>query len=250
MAVPNIVHAILASILLSLATTRALLSTQTFRQHPLYRCVDITSSVVLVAILVAVVALRWSRSHPLSAEIITSITGFFPPVLEFLRLHFILSDIPLFAAWVKIFYALLCVLHTAKVAATLVSYLTYYPARYVLPIFSAVDYMVVAAGYLCLAQRTVRDSQSQRRLARAVYGMFGFSGLLATVAAIGVLCRAWGVSQEVQMLLTISLSTRHGWRVPRYSGVDAAREFLPLSIRRANRTQHSDDYHTIVSDLL
>ncbi|KAL2801577.1 nucleoside phosphorylase domain-containing protein [Aspergillus granulosus] len=38
MAVPNIVHAILASILLPLATTSALLSTQTFRQHPLYRC--------------------------------------------------------------------------------------------------------------------------------------------------------------------------------------------------------------------
>lgn len=49
------------------------------------------------------------------------------------------------------------------------------------------------------------------------------------------------------MLLTIVLSTRHGWRVPRYWGVDAAREFL--FIGRANRTQHSDDYHTIVSDL-
>lgn len=65
MVVPNIVHAILASILLSLATARALVSSQTFRQHPLYRCLDTTFSVVLVAILVAVVALRWSHSHPL-----------------------------------------------------------------------------------------------------------------------------------------------------------------------------------------
>jgi len=52
------------------------------------------------------------------------------------------------------------------------------------------------------------------------------------------------------MLLTIALSTRRGWRVPRYSGVDAAREFQSLSIGRANRTPHSDEYHTIVSDLL
>jgi hypothetical protein len=54
------------------------------------------------------------------------------------------------------------------------------------------------------------------------------------------------------MVLAISLSTRHRWRDPRYSGVDAAREFLELlslSIGRANRSQHSDDYHTIVSDL-
>jgi hypothetical protein len=90
----------------------------------------------------------------------------------------------------KIFYALLCVLHTAKVAMILVSYLVYDPACYALPILSAVDYIGVAAGYLCLAQQTVRDSQSQPRLVRAVYGMFGFSGLLATIAAIGVLCRA------------------------------------------------------------
>ena len=97
----------------------------------------------------------------------------------------------------KIFYALLCVLHTAKVAIILVSYLAYDPARYVLPILSAVDYGGVAAGYLCLAQQTFRDSQSHRRLVRAVYGVFGFSGLLATVAAIGVLCRAGTLSQEV-----------------------------------------------------
>ncbi|KAL2838674.1 hypothetical protein BJX68DRAFT_272494 [Aspergillus pseudodeflectus] len=134
----------------------------------------------------------------------------------------------------------------------LVSYLAYDPAHYALPILSVVDYGGVAVGYLCLAQQTVHDSQSERRLVRAVYGMFGFSGLLATVAAIGVLCRAGTLSHEVQMLLTITLSTRHGWRAPRYSGVDAAREFLEflsLSIGRANRTQHSDDYHTIVSDL-
>jgi hypothetical protein len=79
----------------------------------------------------------------------------------------------------------------------LVTYLAYDPAGYALPIVSAVDYMVVAGGYLSLAQRTARDSRSHRRLVRAVYGMFGFSGLLATVAAIGVTCRAWGLSQEV-----------------------------------------------------
>ncbi|KAE8384195.1 hypothetical protein BDV23DRAFT_189445 [Aspergillus alliaceus] len=62
----------------------------------------------------------------------TSMTGFFPPVLEFLQLHFILSDIPLFAARVKMFYALLCVLHTTKAATVLVSYLTYDPAGYAL----------------------------------------------------------------------------------------------------------------------
>lgn len=79
----------------------------------------------------------------------------------------------------------------------LVSYLADDPARYVLPILSAVDYLVVGAGYLCLAQQTVRDSRSRRRLVRAVNGMFGFSGLLATVVAIGVFCRAWVLSQEV-----------------------------------------------------
>lgn len=100
-------------------------------------------------------------------------------------------------AGMKIFYALLCVLHTAKVAMILVISLAYDPAHYVLPILSAVDYGGVAVGYLCLAQQTVRDSQSQRRLVRAVYGMFGFSSLLATVAAIGVLCRAGTLSQEV-----------------------------------------------------
>jgi hypothetical protein len=68
----------------------------------------------------------------------------------------------------KIFYALLCVLHTAKVAMILVSYLAYDPPRYALPILSTVDYISVAAGYLCLAQQTVRDSQTQRRLVRAV----------------------------------------------------------------------------------
>ncbi|KAI3094803.1 hypothetical protein CBS147333_9914 [Penicillium roqueforti] len=114
----------------------------------------------------------------------------------FLRLQFILSDIPLFAAGLKIFYALLCVLHATKVATILVSYLTYDPAGYALPILSAVDYVVVAAGYLCLAQQTVYDSRFQLRLVRAVYSMFGFCGLLATVAAIGILCRAWGLSQE------------------------------------------------------
>jgi hypothetical protein len=97
----------------------------------------------------------------------------------------------------KIFYALLCVLHTAKVAMILVNYLAYDPAHYALPILSAVDYGGVAAGYLCLAQQTVHDSQSERRLVRAVYGMFGFSGLLAIVAAIGVLCRARTLSHEV-----------------------------------------------------
>ncbi|KAL2838680.1 hypothetical protein BJX68DRAFT_259156 [Aspergillus pseudodeflectus] len=210
MAVSNIAHAILASILLSLATTRALLSTRTFRQRPLYRCVDITSSVALVAFLVAVVALR--------AEIITSITGFFPPVLEFVRLQFILSDMPLFAARVKIFYAFLCALHTTKVTVVFVSYLAYAPVGNALPILSAVDYIGVATGYLCLAQQTVRDSQSERRLVRAVYGMFGFSGLLATIAAIGVSCRAGSLPQEVQLLLTIALSIRHGWGARRYSG--------------------------------
>ena len=79
----------------------------------------------------------------------------------------------------------------------LVSYLAYNPARYALPILSAVDYIGVAAGYLYLAQQTVRNSRSRRRLVRAVYGMFGFSGLLATVVAIGVICRAWVLSQEV-----------------------------------------------------
>lgn len=97
----------------------------------------------------------------------------------------------------KIFYVLLCVLHAIKVATILVSHLTYDPAGYGLPILSAVDYVVVAAGYLCLAQQTVCDSRFQRRLVHAVYGMFGFCGLLATVAAIGVLSRAWGLSQEV-----------------------------------------------------
>jgi hypothetical protein len=79
----------------------------------------------------------------------------------------------------------------------LVTYLAYGPARYLLPVLSAVDYIGVAAGYLCLAQQTVRDSQSQRRLVRAIYGMFGFAGLLATVAVLGVLCRVWSLSQEV-----------------------------------------------------
>lgn len=97
----------------------------------------------------------------------------------------------------KIFYVLLCVLHAIKVATILVSHLTYDPAGYGLPILSAVDYVVVAAGYLCLAHQTVYDSRFQRRLVRAVYGMFGFCGLLATLAAIGILCRAWGLSQEV-----------------------------------------------------
>jgi hypothetical protein len=103
----------------------------------------------------------------------------------------------LFAAGVKVFYVLLCVLYATKVATILVSYLTYDPAGYGLPILSAVDYVVVAAGYLCLAHQTGCDSRLQRRLVRAAYGMFGFSGLLATVAAIGVLSRAWGLSQEV-----------------------------------------------------
>lgn len=88
---------------------------------------------------------------------------------------------------------------------------------------------LISAGYLCLAQQTVYDSRFQRRLVRAVYGMFGFCGLLASVAAIGILCRAWGLSQEVANplflvnilltganALTIALSIRHGWRVPRY----------------------------------
>lgn len=79
----------------------------------------------------------------------------------------------------------------------LISYLADGPARYALPILSAVDYLVVGAGYLCLAQQTVRDSRSRRRLVRAVYGMFGFSGLLATIVAIEVFCRAWVLSQEV-----------------------------------------------------
>ena len=79
----------------------------------------------------------------------------------------------------------------------LISYLADGPARYALPILSAVDYLVIGAGYLCLAQRTVRDSRSRRLLVRAVYGMFGFSGLLATVVTIGVFCRVWVLSQEV-----------------------------------------------------
>lgn len=95
------------------------------------------------------------------------------------------------------FYAVLCVLHTTKAAAVLVSYLTYDPAGYALLILSAVDYMIVAGGYLCLARRTARGSRSHRRLVRAVSGMFGFSGLLATVAAIGVLYCARGMSQLV-----------------------------------------------------
>lgn len=97
----------------------------------------------------------------------------------------------------KIFYALLCFLHATKAAVILVTYLAYGPAGYALLILSAVDYMIVAGGYLCLTRRTARDSRSHRRLVRAVYVMFGFSGLLATVAAIGGLCRAWGLSQEV-----------------------------------------------------
>ena len=79
----------------------------------------------------------------------------------------------------------------------LISYLADNPARYALPILSAVDYLVVGTGYLCLAQQTVRDSRSRRRLVRVVYVMFGFSGLLTTVVAIGVFCRAWVLSQEV-----------------------------------------------------
>jgi hypothetical protein len=54
--------------------------------------------------------------------------------------------------------------HATKVEAILVSYLTYDRAGYALPILSAVDYVVVAAGYLCLAQQTVRHSRSQRCL--------------------------------------------------------------------------------------
>jgi hypothetical protein len=78
-----------------------------------------------------------------------------------------------------------------------VSYLAYAPAVFGLPILSAVDYGDVAAGHLCLAQQSVRDSQSQRRLLRAVYGMFGFSGLLVTIARVGVSCRAGSLPQEV-----------------------------------------------------
>lgn len=147
----------------------------------------------------------------------------------------------------------------------LATFLAYPSAGYALPILSAVDYVGVAVGYLCLVQQTVRDSPSQRRLVRAVYGMFGFSGSLAVAAAIGGLCRAWVLSQEVacppsrlfvltpfeqvQMLLAIALSTRHGWRVRRYAGVGVARDVLGLSTGRANRTRPSDDYNAIVSDL-
>ena len=78
-----------------------------------------------------------------------------------------------------------------------VSDLAYDPAHYATPVLYAVDYMGVAAGYLCLAQQTVGNSRSQRRLARAVYSMLGFFRLLAAIAAIGILCRGWTLSQEV-----------------------------------------------------
>ena len=97
----------------------------------------------------------------------------------------------------RTFYALLCALYITKVAVIVISHLAYDPAHYATPILSAADYMSVAVGYLRLAQPTVENSQPQRRLLYAAYGMFGFSGLLLTIAAIGVLCRAWALSQEV-----------------------------------------------------
>lgn len=105
-----------------------------------------------------------------------------------------MSDLPLFAAGVKIFYALLNLLQITELTVILGGHLAYGQARNAVPILSAVDYIGIAAGYLCLAQQTVRGSQSQRHLVRAVYGMAGFSGLLATVAVIGVLCHVWTVS--------------------------------------------------------
>ena len=64
MALPNTVHAVLATILLFLATIRAVLSSRTFQQRPFYRRLDATFSAMLVAFLAAVVALRWSQ-YPL-----------------------------------------------------------------------------------------------------------------------------------------------------------------------------------------
>ena len=63
--------------------------------------------------------------------------------MQFVRLQFILSDIPLFAARVKIFYAFLCALHTTKVTVLFVSYLAYTLAGYALPILSAVPWWII-----------------------------------------------------------------------------------------------------------
>ncbi|KAF9890708.1 hypothetical protein FE257_005574 [Aspergillus nanangensis] len=79
---PPLVHPIIATILLIVSLTRAIVSNKTFPEMDAYRWFDTAFSTIAVVLMVPLTALRWMRVDERSAMILTAILSLFPPSVE------------------------------------------------------------------------------------------------------------------------------------------------------------------------
>ncbi|KAE8155381.1 hypothetical protein BDV40DRAFT_307095 [Aspergillus tamarii] len=95
MAAPHLVHCILATALLCLALPRLIVSHRTFPSSALHRWMDFAVAGLMVALCTALVTLCWiAPLQTAGAQVVAGMTLLCPPVLDYLRLHFLSESLP------------------------------------------------------------------------------------------------------------------------------------------------------------